>query len=149
VLVLSCLVVTPLANLNYSRSALANGQNNSQNGNIKKVDPAPPVTGPPAGNWPNLDEVKVRPSQDPRAPDSVNSTLRSRRKPIESRRGRKVGDPVPRPKHISSVGAINGNDPEKRPELASSGIQNTYQTYGKGGSLLAFSASSAILKLKN
>ena len=56
-LILSCFVVTPLAKPNHNSKALSQGQSGSQNGNVKKVEPAPPVTGPPAANLPNLDEV--------------------------------------------------------------------------------------------
>ncbi len=45
-LVLSCFVITPFANFNHSRTALAKGQSNSQNGNAKKVEPARAVAGP-------------------------------------------------------------------------------------------------------
>src|SRR6266404_4470520 len=95
VLVLSCFVVMPVANFDHNPTALAKGQSSSQNANVKKVEPAPPVAGPPAGNLPNLDDVKLRRAVAARAPEPVNSTLRSRRKPIESRRGRKVSDPLP------------------------------------------------------
>jgi len=101
VLVLSCFVVTPLAKPDHKSKALAQGQSGSQNGKAKKVEPAPPVTGPPAANLPNLDEVKQRRQEAPRAPEPLSSTLRSRRKPIESRHGRKVGDPLP-PRKVSS-----------------------------------------------
>jgi YD repeat-containing protein len=100
-LILSCFVLTPLANFNHNSKVLAQGQTDSLNGNVKKVEPAPPVAGPPAGNLPNLDEVKLRGQEPPHAPASVSSTVRSRRKPLESRHGRKVGDPLP-PWNISS-----------------------------------------------
>src|SRR6266481_7465698 len=100
-LVLSCFVVTPQAKPNHNSKALQQGQNGPGNGNGKKVEPAPPVTGPPAANLPNLDEVKQRRQEAPRAPEPLSSTLRSRHKPIESRHGRKVGDPLP-PRKVSS-----------------------------------------------
>ena len=54
-----------------------------QQPNGRKVTPAPPVSGPPAASLPNLDEVKQRRHEAPRAPEPVSSTLRSRRKPLE------------------------------------------------------------------
>src|SRR5258708_2032304 len=104
VLVLSCFVVTPLANFDHNRTALAKGQSNSQNGNVKKVEPAPPVTGPPAANLPNLDEVRIRRAEAASAPEPVSSTMRSKHKAMESRHGRKVGDPLP-----SRAGAVHNN----------------------------------------
>jgi hypothetical protein len=119
VLLLSCFVVTPLANLDHNRTVLAKGQSSSQNGNIKKVDPAPPVTGPPAANLPNLDEVKLR-RQAPRAPEPVSSTLRARRKPIESRQGRKVGDPLP----TVRVGSSKATNDRERIDRASTATRS-------------------------
>jgi len=72
-LVLSCFVVTPLAKPNHNSKVLWQGQSGSQNGNVKKVEPAPPVTGPPAANLPNLDEVKQRRHDAPRAPEPVST----------------------------------------------------------------------------
>jgi len=68
-LVLSCFVVTPLAKPDHKSKALAQGQSGSQDGKAKKVEPAPPVTGPPAANLPNLDEVKQRRQEAPGAPE--------------------------------------------------------------------------------
>ena len=90
-LVLSCFILTPLSNPHTSLTVLAQGQG-SRNGKPKKEKP---VTGPPAASLPNLDEVKRRGPEAPRVPQHVPSTLRSRRKPLEPRNGRKVGDPLP------------------------------------------------------
>jgi hypothetical protein len=69
------------------------GQGNS--GRERRVNPPPPRTGPPASNLPNLDDLKHRQVQAPRAVDALPSLMRSRRKPLESRNGRRVGDPFP------------------------------------------------------
>jgi len=52
-----------------------------------------PESGPPEATLPNLDEVRRKHHQKPEAPAHAPSVIRSRRKPIEPRRGRKVGDP--------------------------------------------------------
>jgi len=91
-LVLTSLAMVPLAGGNNS-IALAQGQSVSPNGKGRKVTPAPPETGAPAANLPNLNEVKRRRQREPEAPPDVPSIMRSRRRPIESRGGRKVGDP--------------------------------------------------------
>jgi hypothetical protein len=40
--------------------------------------------------------VKQKHEPEPEAPAPIPSTMRSKRKPLESRHGRKVGDPLPR-----------------------------------------------------
>src|SRR5882762_317537 len=64
-------------------------------GKGKRAQPAPPQAGAPAARLPDTDEVRQRRHQAPRAPLQIESTIRSRRKPLESRHGRKVGDPLP------------------------------------------------------
>jgi hypothetical protein len=68
----------------------------------KRVQPAPPQPGAPAAQLLNVDEVRQRRHGAPRAPLHIESTIRSRRKPFDSRHGRKVGDPLP-PKRRASV----------------------------------------------
>jgi YD repeat-containing protein len=46
---------------------------------------------------PDLDDVRRHQPAEPHAPPSIASTLRSRHKPLVSRRGRRVGDPLPLP----------------------------------------------------
>jgi len=53
---------------------------------------------------PSLDEVRQRQPREPQAARQIESTIRSRRKPLESRHGRKVGDPLP-PKKRASIGS--------------------------------------------
>jgi len=77
-----------------------NGQPN--NGKGKRVTPAPPLPGAPDAQLPGLDEARQRQHQPTKAVRQIESTLRSRRKPLESRLGRKVGDPLP-PKKIAST----------------------------------------------
>lgn len=63
-------------------------------------DGARPRSGAPEGVFPNLDDVKSRPSVRPRAPQAIPSTKRARRKPLVPRNGRRVGDPLPIPSPI-------------------------------------------------
>src|SRR4051794_8067014 len=62
----------------------------------RKAPPKPPEPGAPALNLPNLDEARQRTNTPPRVARAIESTTRSRRKPLEPRQGRKVGDPIPR-----------------------------------------------------
>src|SRR6266481_1086949 len=100
-LVLSCFVVTPLAKPNHHSTVLAQGQSGSQNGKGKKVEPAPPVTGPPGANLPNLDEVRHRRQDAPAPPPQIPSTMRSPRKLRESRRGVRTSDPLAPARRLS------------------------------------------------
>ncbi len=100
-LVLSCFVVTPLAKPNHNSTVLAQGQSGSQNGKGKKVEPAPPVTGPPGANLPNLDEVRQRRQDAPAPPPQIPSTMRSPRKLRESRRGVRTSDPLAPARRLS------------------------------------------------
>jgi RHS repeat-associated protein len=68
----------------------------------KRVAAKPPEAGRPSALLPNLDEARQRKNDKPKAPRAIESTVRSRRKPIESRNGRKVGDPLP-PKQKAST----------------------------------------------
>ncbi len=79
------------------------------NGKGKKVAPAPPLPGAPAANLPNLDETRQRSPMEPQARQPAPSTMRSRRKPVESRHGRKVGDPLPRKNQRADRGT-SGSD---------------------------------------
>jgi hypothetical protein len=66
------------------------------NGKARKVLPKPPEPGAPALNLPNLDEARQRTNAPPGVARAIESASRSRRKPLEPRLGRKVGDPIPR-----------------------------------------------------
>jgi len=68
-------------------------QNGQANGNARKINPEPPRKDAPPFALPNLAEVRRQPQRNPEAPSPISSSVRSRRKPLESRRGRKVGDP--------------------------------------------------------
>ena len=61
------------------------GQSQARRGN--------PEAGPPEANLPNLNEVRRRVHPRPEAPPNVPSLIRGRRKPLQPRNGRKVGDP--------------------------------------------------------
>jgi YD repeat-containing protein len=67
----------------------------SRNDKAKKVSASPPQPGAPAAQMPNIEEVRPRSHQAPKAANQVESMVRSRRKPLEPRNGRKVGDPLP------------------------------------------------------
>ncbi|HLA12147.1 MAG TPA: DUF4214 domain-containing protein [Pyrinomonadaceae bacterium] len=56
---------------------------------------ARPHPAAPEGGFPNLDEVRRRPSEEPRAPQEIHSTIRSRHNPEAPRNGRRVGDTLP------------------------------------------------------
>lgn len=92
VLFVSSLGLTPT-----TKSSVHSSQaQQSANGRRKRVLPKPPEPRAPTVNLPNLDEARQRGSAQPRAAQAVESTVRSRRKPLESRNGMKAGDPIPR-----------------------------------------------------
>src|SRR5712692_8363704 len=64
-----------------------------KNDKARKVKAEPPQKGAPAANLPNLDDVRRRRDPESEAPAALPSTMRSKRKPQESRKGRRVGDP--------------------------------------------------------
>jgi Tol biopolymer transport system component len=92
-LLVSAVVGGPFAK--NSRPTRLDPRNAQQNDEGRRVAPLPPRTGPPGANLPNLDEVKHRATEAPRTPEALPSLMRSRRKPLESRNGRRVGDPLP------------------------------------------------------
>jgi len=65
------------------------------NRNVKRVTPKAPQPGAPSVTLPNLDDARRGRGIEPKAPRAIESDTRSRRKPVESRNGRKVGDPLP------------------------------------------------------
>jgi Tol biopolymer transport system component len=65
---------------------------------------------------PNLENARRARSVEPKAPREIESSIRSRRKPLEPRRGRKVGDPLP-PKKQASID--NFGDGSERVSIAS------------------------------
>jgi YD repeat-containing protein len=90
------------------------GQRNNRN--VKKVSPKGPQPGAPALALPNLETARHARSVDPKAPREIESNIRSRRKPLESRQGRKVGDPLPPKK---KAGLDNLADGGERVRIAS------------------------------
>src|SRR5437879_1605827 len=96
-LILSC-VTFPMVDASGSMliSRLGKARKNAQmaNGKAKKVPPTPPQPGPPQAVLPNLQAERNRRWPSPVAPAAVPSTIRSKRKPLESRNGRKVGNPL-------------------------------------------------------
>jgi hypothetical protein len=97
----------------------ASAQHGQANGNVRKVKPEPPVKGAPPFDLPNLDEVKQRPQRGPEAAPAVSSSTRSRHKPLEPRRGRKVGDPSMSGGQGSGIGSQGLADNNSRRLLAS------------------------------
>src|SRR5205807_9570728 len=104
-LVLSVLAIVPMQTVNgkgpvppaQGRSGQGNSGRNSQpnSDKAKRVALVPPQVGPPAVSLPKLDEVRQRGVIAPAVALPIPSTLRSRRKPLELRRGRTVGGRVP------------------------------------------------------
>jgi hypothetical protein len=109
-LVLTSLAMTPLGGPN-NLIALAQGRSDSPNGKGRKVSPAPPLPGAPEASLPSLEEARQRPHVEPIARQPIPSILRSRRKPLESRQGRKVGDPLPPKRRASANETGNGSEP--------------------------------------
>jgi YD repeat-containing protein len=90
-------LICPVTGSTSERSRLRpNAQPKQQSGQTKKVTPRQPQPGAPAVSLPNLTDARNRPSHDPKPAKENVSTQRSRRKPLESRHGLKVGDPLPR-----------------------------------------------------
>jgi YD repeat-containing protein len=102
----SLTLVTPISRGSGFMPQGRNGQ--SGNDKAKKVKPSPPQPGAPAAQLPSLDEVRQRQHQAPNAARHIESTMRSRRKPMESRHGRKVGDPLPLPKTSAKITGDGG-----------------------------------------
>ncbi|MGH9970022.1 MAG: DUF4214 domain-containing protein [Pyrinomonadaceae bacterium] len=63
------------------------------NDKARKVNPPPLERGVAFSGLPNLNDVQRRRPPTPETPPEIPSLGRSRRKPIESRNGRRVGDP--------------------------------------------------------
>lgn len=80
-LVISSLV-HPLVNFASERKPIVRSHSTQHlNAQEKKVTPVPPERGIPTGLiLPNLDDVRNRPRQEPKAPSPIESTMRSRRK---------------------------------------------------------------------
>ncbi|MDQ5837933.1 MAG: hypothetical protein M3379_14245, partial [Acidobacteriota bacterium] len=71
------------------KAEAARGQGGgAQAGRGRKVRPEPPQPGSPAASLPNLDDARMHPSAEPHTPPAIASTVRSRHKPLVSRRGR-------------------------------------------------------------
>src|SRR6266550_2376023 len=96
-LALTCSIITiaPFQVSSVRRSMYSTSGQGTPNGKGRKVKPLPPSPGPPAGNLPRLDEARQRTPEASRTRTYMPSAMRSRRKPQESRRGRKVGDQLP------------------------------------------------------
>ena len=94
-LILTSLAMVPVP-LVGGRSSISstNGQDDQgSNGKARKVKAEPPRRGAPAATMPNLDDAKRKHDPEPEAPAPIPSTTRSKRNPLESRGGKRVGDP--------------------------------------------------------
>lgn len=93
-LLLTSLAIVPLPLVSSKSALVSQGESNQgTNDKARKVKADPPQKGAPAANLPNLDEVRQRRDPEPEAPAAIPSTMRSKRKPLESRGGKRVGDP--------------------------------------------------------
>jgi hypothetical protein len=101
-LILSALTIVPLQSSSGKGSGPQEPNGASRNDKAKKVNSSPPQPGAPAAQLPSLDEVRQRQHETPKASRHIESTTRSRRKPLESRNDRKVGDPL-RTGHLPKV----------------------------------------------
>jgi hypothetical protein len=93
-LILTSLAIFPSVFVK-SKGIPEQGQNKQEpkNDKARKAEPRPPRKGAPAGTLPNLDEVRQRREPEPEAPAAIPSNTRSKRRPQESRKGKRVGDP--------------------------------------------------------
>jgi hypothetical protein len=98
--VLSFFAVVPFP---QAPTSFAQGQG-PPNGQGTSVPAPPPVVGPPAANLPDIDQVRQRPNTAPQAPMHLPSMQRTRRKGLEPRNGRKVGDPG------TTIGAMGASE---------------------------------------
>jgi|GEM_PF-2486401 len=96
-LLFSAIAGIPFQTASSNNSIRIRQQAGRQNGNERRVSPPPARSGPPAANLPDLNEVRHATLEAPRAAVTLPSTMRSRRKPLQSRNGRRVGDPLPIP----------------------------------------------------
>lgn len=91
------LVVSTLASTSSVSGFIPQGRaNQPNNGKAKRVRATPPIPGAPAVQLPNLDDTRQRLQPIVGPTQERLSSVRSRRKPLESRNGRKVGDSLPR-----------------------------------------------------
>jgi len=84
-LLICCTLIFSTLVMARSTQSSGRGQTQSRRGT--------PESGSPEANMPNLDEVRRKRHPRPEAPPHIPSLLRGRRKPLEPRNGRKVGDP--------------------------------------------------------
>lgn len=110
-----------------AETARGQGGGGAQAGRGRKVRPEPPQPGAPAASLPNLDDARLHPPASPHTPPAIASTLRSRHKPLVSRRGRRVGDPLPTPTPVAQ-GADAGAVPTgfNSPDSLTAGIYAFY-----------------------
>ncbi|MDX6528871.1 MAG: hypothetical protein QOH41_1161 [Blastocatellia bacterium] len=99
------------------------GRGQPQGVQSKKAKPEAPKQGPPEASLPNLDEAKQRRDDGARPPLIMPSSTRSRRKPLEPRQGRKVGDPLPPKSRARLTAQREGTDQIGRSHHASHRIR--------------------------
>src|SRR3989442_3836057 len=89
------LFLSVLAPFHFASSKESKTPTHARNSQGKKVQAVPPQPGPPAASLPNIEEARRRQHPEPEAKPNIPSLMRSRRRPLESRQERKVGDPLP------------------------------------------------------
>lgn len=77
---------------------------------VERVNPTASQPGAPSVALPNREQARQRQSEKPKAPRTIDSTLRSLREPLESRQGRKVGDSLPARKKGSRINLGDGGE---------------------------------------
>jgi len=127
-LILCCALLAPLpASTLAGKTMPAQGKGAPQKGQARRVRPDPPQPGAPAASLPNLDEVRGRLPRESQAPPPITSTMRSRHKPLESRHGRRVGDPLPPARRAAVQGSEGGLSPA---DFHSSSADDEAEGYG-------------------
>jgi|GEM_PF-920292 len=129
--VLVSLVIGPVSANMASNPQRQDRKKDSGNDKARKVKPRPPETGPPAFEAPNLDQAKRKNQAEVQVPTPSPSTVRSKRKPFESRNGKRVGDPgTTSGPRIGSSRTTEGNAQEVIASSRKSGSQSNKLHHG-------------------
>ncbi|MDQ1638475.1 MAG: hypothetical protein QOF62_1814 [Pyrinomonadaceae bacterium] len=155
---LTVLVCFSLLMATLTPFAVANGAGSSFLRSRAQDNGSTPISGAPEGTLPNLDQVKVRQPPVVRAPQSVASTVRSRRNPLAPRT-RRVGDPLPTPSVLPTPTNLPTPPPLPSPSVppphvgaAINSDENLWGTSTNGGLLkylLAWNGPTSITTKKS